>query len=268
MVAGLRVLPLLPGVGPRKARQLMDMLLEAGGDFQAWSGWQAPARAAALWPELVKLLSGLAGAKRDLPGQIHRVRTFYQPLMEERYDHAHPRARDLEQLEQIASRYGDRRTMLAEITLDPPSSTQDLAGPPLLDDDWLVLSTIHSAKGLEWDCVYVIHAADGNIPSDMATGSPEEIEEERRLFYVALTRAKNWLAVCYPLRYYRHNRGSFSDSYGFAQPTRFLPEGVCECFEQRTTEPLEEYGDSDDGLDLEGDLSSRAVRRRTKDLWS
>ena len=93
--------------------------------------------------------------------------------------------------------------MLMEIALDPPSSTQDLAGPPYLDDDFLVLSTIHSAKGLEWDAVYVIHAADGNIPSDMATGGPEEIEEERRLFYVALTRAKNWLYVCCPLRYYR-----------------------------------------------------------------
>ena len=88
------------------------------------------------------------------------------------------------------------------MTLDPPSSTQDLAGPPTRDDDYLVLSTIHSAKGLEWDAVYVIHAADGNIPSDMATKNPAEIEEERRLFYVALTRAKNWLYVCYPFRYY------------------------------------------------------------------
>ncbi len=90
--------------------------------------------------------------------------------------------------------------MLADITLDPPNSTQDLAGPPVLDEDYLVLSTIHSAKGLEWDAVYVIHAADGNIPSDMATGSAEGIEEERRLFYVALTRAKRHLCVLWPMR--------------------------------------------------------------------
>jgi DNA helicase-2/ATP-dependent DNA helicase PcrA len=267
VVPGLRVLPLLPGIGPRKARQLMDVLMEAGGDFQAWRGWQPPAASAKLWPALVELLAGLAKARRDLPGQVHRVRTFYRPLMEERYDHAHPRARDLEQLEQIASRYRDRPTMLAEITLDPPSSTQDLAGPPLLDDDWLVLSTIHSAKGLEWDCVYVIHAADGNLPSDMSTGSPEEIEEERRLFYVALTRAKNRLAVCWPLRYYRRSSG-FSDSYGYAQLTRFLPEGVREHFDERTTAPYEAGEESDHASDLAAEVTSEAVRERTKRLWS
>ena len=106
--------------------------------------------------------------------------------------------------------------MLTEVALDPPNSTQDLAGEPQLDDDYLVLSTIHSAKGLEWDAVYVIHAADGNIPSDMATKNPVEIEEERRLFYVALTRAKSWLYVCCPLRYYHSYRPGASDNYGFA----------------------------------------------------
>ena len=267
VVAGLRVLPLLPGIGPRKAHQLMDALLEAGGDFRAWNTWQPPAASAGLWPKLVDLLAGLAGSKRDLPGQVHQVRTFYAPLMEERYDHPHPRARDLEQLEQIASRYRSRRTMLSEITLDPPSSTQDLAGPPHLDDDYLVLSTIHSAKGLEWDCVYVIHAADGNIPSDMATGSPEEIEEERRLFYVALTRAKNWLAVLCPLRYY-HYPGSFSDAHGYAQLTRFLPESVQQCFERRTTSPFEEDDVADGETGIKADITSQTVRRRTKGLWS
>ena len=122
--------------------------------------------------------------------------------MEAQYDHVQPRLRDLEQLEQIAGRYRTRGRMLREMALDPPNSTQDLAGPPHLDDDYLVLSTIHSAKGLEWDAVYVIHAADGNIPSDMATKNAAEIEEERRLFYVALTRAKNFLYVCCPLRYF------------------------------------------------------------------
>ena len=106
--------------------------------------------------------------------------------------------------------------MLTELTLDPPNSTSDLAGPPHLDDDYLILSTIHSAKGLEWDAVYVIHASDGNIPSDMATKNPVQIEEERRLFYVALTRAKNQLYVCIPMRY--HFPGPMSQ-YGFGQRT-------------------------------------------------
>ena len=156
---------------------------------------------------------------------MNRVRKFYAPLMEDRYDNPYPRERDLEQLELIAARYRNRHRMLLEMALDPPHSTQDLAGPPLLDDDYLVLSTIHSAKGLEWDAVHVIHAADGNIPSDMATGSAEEIEEERRLFYVALTRAKNRLYVYFPCRYY-HYRPGVSDRYGFAQRTRFLPPDV------------------------------------------
>ena len=175
----------------------------------------------------------------DLPTQLGRVRKFYAPLLEAKYDHVEPRLRDLEQLEVIASRYRSRSRMLLEMTLDPPSSTQDLAGPPVLDDDYLVLSTIHSAKGLEWDAVYVIHAADGNIPSDMATKNPEEIEEERRLFYVALTRAKNWLYVCYPLRYYWPGR---SDHHSFAQRTRFLPNKLLVAFEQCVTDP---FGDDD-----------------------
>jgi len=152
--------------------------------------------------------------------------------------------------------------MLLELTLDPPSSTQDLAGPPTLDDDYLVLSTIHSAKGLEWDAVYVIHAADGNIPSDMATKNPAEIEEERRLFYVALTRAKNWLYVCYPLSYYWPGR---SDHHTFSQRTRFLPDKLLKCFEQCVTDP---FDDDDDEIDEPHYRpTSRSVRRRTKDLW-
>lgn len=129
--------------------------------------------------------------------------------------------------------------MLTEITLDPPSSTQDLAADPLLDDDYLILSTIHSAKGLEWDAVYVLNATDGHIPSDMSTGSEEEIEEERRLFYVALTRAKRHLAVCHPTRYYI-SRYSGDAHYGFAQLSRFVSESVREHvrWQTSTDEPV------------------------------
>jgi DNA helicase-2/ATP-dependent DNA helicase PcrA len=122
---------------------------------------------------------------------------------------------------------------LSELALDPPTSTTDLAGPPLLDEDYLILSTVHSAKGGEWDVVHVIHAADGMIPSDMATGDKEEIEEERRLFYVALTRARDNLYVYFALRFYRRPRG-LDDAHHFAQLTRFLPEPVQSLFERRT----------------------------------
>jgi DNA helicase-2/ATP-dependent DNA helicase PcrA len=265
-VSAARILPLMPGVGPAKARQLGEMLGNAGGDFSVWAAWKPPAAAAKLWPEMVSLLQSLAAEAGDLPAQVGRIRKFYAPLLEMHYDHAAPRLRDLEQLEQIASRYRSRRRMLMEMALDPPNSTQDFAGPPVLDDDYLVLSTIHSAKGLEWDAVYVIHAADGNIPSDMSTKDSASIEEERRLFYVALTRAKNWLYVLCPMRYYHVFRPGVSDRYGFAQRTRFLPEGVLKYFERQvaggSTSREEEAVES-----LHLGVTSRTIRGKTKGLW-
>ena len=120
---------------------------------------------------------------------------------------------------------------LTDVTLDPPDATSGEAAAPLLDEDYLVLSTIHSAKGLEWDVVHVIHAADGMIPSDMATGDDDEIEEERRLLYVAMTRARDALIVSFPQRYYRRPRG-LEDPHSYAQLTRFLPEEVRAHFEE------------------------------------
>jgi len=140
-------------------------------------------------------------------------------------------------LEQIASRFKDRQTFLAQITLDPPNSTQDFAANPDLNDDYLVLSTIHSAKGLEWDVVFIINATDGNIPSDMATGSPESIEEERRLFYVAVTRAKRYLYVCYPQSYYTTSSLSWQN-YGIALKSRFLTPEATQCFTSVTAQSM------------------------------
>jgi DNA helicase-2/ATP-dependent DNA helicase PcrA len=234
-LAGSRLLQLVPGIGPKKAAQLLSKLAEARGDFRAWNDFPPPAQAGGSWKSLVEMMIGLsspAGRDETIAVQVHRVRTFYAPLLEQKLDHAQARLRDLEQLEVVAGRFADRAEFLSDITLDPPTSTQDLAADPLLDEDYVILSTIHSAKGLEWDSVYVIHAADGNIPSDMATSSVDEIEEERRLFYVALTRARNRLFVCYPQRYYFANR-RHGDEYGFAQRTRFLPDEVRPLFQDR-----------------------------------
>jgi DNA helicase II / ATP-dependent DNA helicase PcrA len=266
-VAASRILPLMPGVGPAKARQLVQMLAAAGGDFSAWAAWKPPAGATTLWPELVALLQGLAASSEELPAQVHRVRKFYGPILETHYDHVQPRLRDLEQLEQIAGRYRSRRRMLMEMALDPPNSTQDFAGPPVLDDDYLVLSTIHSAKGLEWDAVYVIHAADGNIPSDMATKDTAGVEEERRLFYVALTRAKTWLHVLCPVRYYHSVRPGASDRYGMAQRTRFLPEPVLKYFDRQITTGMSGQEDEPAGS-LHLEMMSKAIRGKTKGLWA
>lgn len=264
LVAGTRVLMLLPGIGPKKARQLMDLLVEADGDFWVWDEAAVPQGAAGDWPKLVKVMRRLAGKEQaDVAAQVHLVRRFLTPLLEAKYDHVEPRKRDLEQLEQLSSRFADRATMLAEIALDPPATTEDFAGEPLLDEDYLVLSTIHSAKGLEWDAVYVIHASDGNIPSDMATGSPEEIDEELRLFYVALTRARNCLYVSFPQRYYHAYRGPRSDQHGYAQLSRFLSKDVLPHLERRVA------SERATGAELEtagGSVSGR-IRRRTRAIW-
>ena len=265
-VAASRILPLMPGVGPAKARQLVEMLTESGGDFSVWSAWKPPGGAATIWPEMVSLLEALAKNDDALPAQVNRVRKFYGPLLEVNYDHAAPRLRDLEQLEQIAGRYNSRQRMLMEMALDPPNSTQDFAGPPVLDDDYLVLSTIHSAKGLEWDAVYVIHAADGNIPSDMSTKDTASIEEERRLFYVALTRAKNWLYVLCPLRYYHFYRPGVSDRYGMAQRTRFLPEAVLKLFDRQLGRGIDGREDEAVGS-MHFGTTSQAIRGKAKGLW-
>ena len=234
-LAGARMLQLIPGIGPKKATQLLGRLGDARGDFRVWKDFSPPSQAGETWDALVEMMIGLSSPDAQtvpLASQVHRVRTLYAPLLEQKLDHAQARLRDLEQLEIVAGRFSDRTEFLADITLDPPTSTQELAADPLLDEDYVILSTIHSAKGLEWDSVYVIHAADGNIPSDMATTSQEEIEEERRLFYVALTRARDRLFVCYPQRYYFANRRR-GDEYGFAQRTRFLPDEVTALFQDR-----------------------------------
>lgn len=302
LVSGTRALMLLPGIGPKKARQLMDQLAAHGGQFSAWDSVRAPDECQEVWRELTRLLRRLSrdaqrgggigdalggnggGAGRDANGagglgaagdshsgpaeglaaQVDAVRRFYQPLLERRYDNTAARIRDLEQMEQVASRFQDRPTFLAEIALDPPNSTQDLASDPTLDDDQLILSTIHSAKGLEWDAVYVIHAADGNIPADLATRSSDEIEEERRLFYVALTRAKSWLYVCHPLRYYQAGRGLRRDQHSFAQLTRFLPPDIVASFQRRTavapTVPAPHLPTPDE--------KRQEVRERSRALWN
>jgi DNA helicase-2/ATP-dependent DNA helicase PcrA len=146
--------------------------------------------------------------------------------------------------------------------LDPPAYTQELAGPPLLDEDYLILSTMHSAKGLEFDVVYVIHAADGNIPSDMATGSAAEIEEERRLLYVACTRAREQLYVGHPLRYYTQPWAK-ADTHGYAQRSRFLTEAVAAHFEEVQTGP---EGTPDDNGPLER-VTTASIRASVRSLW-
>ncbi|HWA99299.1 MAG TPA: ATP-dependent helicase [Pirellulales bacterium] len=264
LVAGTRLLKLLPGIGPKKAQQLLDALVASNGDFQVWNDRSAAGEAPSWLARLAALLTRLRAQPGEaLPSQVHQVRQFYAPLVEEHYDHVDARQKDLEQLEHLAARFRSRTAMLADLTLDPPNSTQDLAGEPLLDEDYLVLSTIHSAKGLEWDAVYVIHASDGNIPSDLATGDDAQIDEELRLFYVGLTRARRSLHVCFPLRYYFAGRGR-SDQHSYAQVTRFLPKSIQQHFDCRAADGTVR---SLDGPEPLAKSIAFDVRRQARAMW-
>ncbi len=159
-------------------------------------------------------------------GQLGRVRRFYEPHLERLYDNARTRLADLDQIERLADAAPSRERFLSELTLDPPETAGALAGPPHLDEDFLILSTIHSAKGQEWDTVYVLSVADGCIPSDLATGRADEIEEERRLLYVAMTRAKNTLCMIHPLRFFVRQQSRHGDRYVMTPRSRFLPASV------------------------------------------
>jgi DNA helicase-2/ATP-dependent DNA helicase PcrA len=245
-VSWFRILQLLNGVGAATAHSVMKALgvrrQEPVGDDGELE--RSPlAILAAVTPRVPRPareeLRDLSAAFNDCldddvaPAvQVERLRKFYEPIFHRTYDNAHVRLRDLEQVTQIASGYPTRSRFISDLTLDPPVSTGDYAAPPLLDEDYLILSTIHSAKGMEWDVVHVIHAADGMIPSDMAAGDEDEIEEELRLFYVALTRARRDLHVYFPLRYY-HRRSGFDDAHSYAQLTRFIPADVKTFFEEK-----------------------------------
>ena len=235
-LAWSRVLNLLEGIGPAMAARGFAFVQEQGFDPRAIGEFAGPRVAHDSIRRLGVLFGELStgGEKRvPLAGQIERIRRFYEPILAKVYENPEPRRRDLEQIEHIAGSYRSRRRFLTDLTLDPPTSTADFAGPPTLDDDWLTLSTIHSAKGCEWDVVYLIHATDGILPSDLATGDAEQIEEERRLLYVACTRAKDWLYVLFPLRYY-HRKHRFGDAHSYAQLTRFIPPRVAQFFERQS----------------------------------
>ena len=193
---------------------------------QAMARYQPPAAAAEDWPALVDLVQALTDPGTPWPGQLGRVRRFYEPHLERLYDNARTRLADLDQIERLADAAPSRERFLSDLTLDPPEGAGALAGPPHLDEEFLILSTIHSAKGQEWDTVYVLSVADGCIPSDLATGRAEEIEEERRLLYVAMTRAKNTLCLIHPLRFFIRQQSRHGDRHVYTPRSRFLPDSV------------------------------------------
>jgi len=268
-LAWFRILQLLDGVGPGTARRVTRSLLMGEQPLteleRCLSGLPAGASAGA--GELGAAIADASGLGPQAPAAaVERIRKWLDPALEKRYANAAVRRADLDQLENAAVAAGSLQKFLTDLTLNPPASTSDLAGPPHLDDDWITISTIHSAKGCEWDVVHVIHVTDGHIPSDMATGDKEAIEEERRLLYVAMTRARNYLYTYSPLRYHFRPHGR-DDQHGYGQLTRFFTPSVLDCLEDAG--PGRPAGEEAEVLE-DGPISPTAmaaVDRLVASLW-
>jgi DNA helicase II / ATP-dependent DNA helicase PcrA len=231
-LAAFRVLQLLPGMGPVNARWVVDALDTAGGVIAALRTADVPSASKRDYQRLLDLLATLAEPGRVWAGQMRLVREWYQPHLERIFEHFHTRIGDLDQLEQLAMQYPSRERFVTELTLDPPQATSDLAGKANQDEDFLILSTIHSAKGMEWDTVFLLNVVDGSFPSEFATGKPEMVDEERRLLYVAMTRARNELQLISPLKFPLTQQSPRGDAHVYGGRSRFLSEKVLKCFEQ------------------------------------
>ena len=238
-VSAFRALQLLPGMGPANAARCFTHFEAAGHDWCALVSFHAPPLAAEAWAPFAELLASLAVPDGPWQGQVGRVREWYEPHLERIYEAAQVRAGDLIQLERIAPQFPTRERFLTELALDPPRASSDLAGAPLLDEDYLVLSTIHSAKGQEWDAVHVLNVADGNFPLEFATGDAAQIEEERRLLYVAMTRAKTDLHLIAPLRYYITQQPRRGDVHVYGARSRFMTRTVLALFQEVAWPALE-----------------------------
>ncbi len=230
-VAGFRVIQLLPGIGPAIAAKALDRVAAIADPVEALDGMKPPAAAAEHWPSFVEAVRLLRSGAAGWPAELDLARRWYEPHLDRIHEDAGPRQADLHQLVQIAATYPSRERFLTELTLDPPEATSDRAGTPLLDEDYLILSTIHSAKGQEWNAVHILNAVDGCLPSDLATGTSAEIEEERRLLYVAMTRARDHLDIIVPQRFFVHGQRNNGDRHLYASRTRFIPSGLLDHFE-------------------------------------
>jgi DNA helicase-2/ATP-dependent DNA helicase PcrA len=263
-LAAARALQLLPGMGPVNARKCIDLLDAQGGSFEALKTFAPPQGCGPDFGRLQALLRTLSEPQRPWPGQVRQAREWYQPHLERIYEHVHTRIGDLDQLEQLSGQYPSRERFLTELTLDPPHATSDLAGAPVLDEDFLVLSTVHSAKGMEWDTVYLLNVVDGSFPSEFATGRTDLIDEERRLLYVAMTRARNELQLCVPLKFPLTQQPRSGDAHVYGGRSRFISDKVLACMQQLAFQGAQ-LGDA--ALMDGGQAATVDVAARLKDMW-
>ncbi len=232
-LAAWRVALLVPGLGPRGARRLVDSLAAAADPRQALADFSPSPAARAEWPALAALVARLQSGSSPWPGELDAARAWYAPQLQRLHgDSAAVRQLDLDQLQRLAALQPSRERFLTELTLDPPQATSDESGVPHQDEDYLILSTIHAAKGQEWDAVTVLNVIDGCMPADVATGNAAAVAEERRLLYVAMTRAKQQLTLMVPLRFHVSQQHRHGDRHLYGGLSRFIPPAVAALFER------------------------------------
>ena len=228
-LAGFRTLQRVPGIGPAHARRLLDAMDRAADPWSALPDFVPPTAAADEWQGFGQTVDALRDETTPWPADLALAIDWLQPQLPRLYDDAATRASDLRQLQALASGLRSRREFLSDLALDPPQASGAEAGVPHLDDDYLILSTIHAAKGQEWSAVTVLNVVDGCMPSDMATGSAAGIDEERRLLYVAMTRARRHLDLMVPLKFHVTQQHRFGDRHLYAPVSRFITPDVAAC---------------------------------------
>jgi DNA helicase-2/ATP-dependent DNA helicase PcrA len=237
-VSWFRILLLLPGIGDGTARTVVDALAQRGWTSEALSDVTLPSRARESQAALAAMFRDLTEARSSGPlpiaSEIAIMRRVYDDILRAKYDRPEPRLADLDQLEVISGNFPDRATFLADLALEPPSATHDLAGAGSDEQDTLILSTAHSAKGREWDAVFIIWAVDGWFPMSRALDSDHELDEERRLMYVAMTRARHHLFVVHPLAGYSSR---LTAEYSIHQLSRFFDADVRDRMQRHRAAP-------------------------------
>jgi DNA helicase II / ATP-dependent DNA helicase PcrA len=261
-VAGFRVLKLHPGFGPANAKQALEHFEARGFEAKALADYDAPQQVKMEWKRFCALFEKLADPATPWAGQVGLVKDWYKPQLERIYDAGWTRMGDLEQLETLAVQQPNRERFLTELTLDPPVASSDQSQGASKDEDFVILSTIHSAKGQEWDIVYVLNVSDGNFPSEFSTGKAEMIEEERRLLYVAITRARNELHLCAPLKYAVTQQAKNGDAHVYGAKSRFMSDKVLDTMEKisiRTSMGVESL--------KAGETTTVDVVAQLKEMW-
>ncbi len=261
-LAGFRVAQLVPGIGPAGVRRLLDAMAAAPDPHAALQAFTPPPNAQSEWQALAALLAQLALPQSPWPDELAAVQAWYLPHLQRLHpDDAAVRLADLEQLQRIANGYRNRERFLTELTLDPPEASSDESGVPHLDEDYLILSTLHSAKGQEWSAVTILNVVDGCMPADMATGSAAQIEEERRLLYVGMTRARHQLTLMVPLRFHVSQQHRHGDRHLYGGLSRFIAPAVAACFERVAPAPPAAVAAWGVGLDMAAVDIAAGLRR-------